>query len=309
MSRAFTRPWRVFHAVGRVVRSRRGVTAPRGGGGCVIRVDRVRRRVGARHGEHFRSRVAPPPTTCGELVSRAAPEDPASPFRAWRRTRTEVVGEPPTRVGGPRVPPTGSYEVVLAIQGETAWLERCWSRSDLTARVEAPPELVALGAPPPPAPPAGTPIPDTSGVRDSVSRICREWGGGGRLGDRTRRHRSPIGGGGESRNRGPGATPPAIRKRFGGGRRRKVEDTWRRRGVERMPEAASTQAQLRRERCSSGHPHPFGRRSSSPSSFQDLPASRPFYHPVGVDWSRRWRAAAREHGRMSGRGGGGRGRS
>jgi proteasome accessory factor C len=129
-------PWRVFHAFGAWYVA---AWCHRAQGERLFRVDRVR--AVRATGEHFDpgSRAA---DDVRELVYRPRPEDPRVTLRL-APTADWVVESHPHESAARAA--DGSYEVVLAIS-ETAWLERLLVALGPHARVEAPPELVALGA-------------------------------------------------------------------------------------------------------------------------------------------------------------------
>jgi proteasome accessory factor C len=129
-------PWRVFHAFGAWYVA---AWCHRAQGERLFRVDRVR--AVRATGEQFdpASRAA---DDVRELVYRPRPEDPRVTLRLAPSADWVVESHPhesATRAAD------GSSEVVLAIS-ETAWLERLLVALGPDARVEAPPELVALGA-------------------------------------------------------------------------------------------------------------------------------------------------------------------
>jgi proteasome accessory factor C len=129
-------PWRVFHAFGAWYVA---AWCHRAQGERLFRVDRVR--AVRATGEQFdpASRAA---DDVRELVYRPRPEDPRVTLRLAPSADWVVESHP--HESAPRAA-DGSSEVVLAIS-ETAWLERLLVALGPDARVEAPPELVALGA-------------------------------------------------------------------------------------------------------------------------------------------------------------------
>ena len=129
-------PWRVFHAFGAWYVA---AWCHRAAAERLFRVDRVR--AVRDTGEHFdpASRTT---DDVRDLVYRPRPEDPRvtlvlAPSAEW------VVESHPHESAVQR--PDGTHEVVLAIS-ETAWLERLLVALGPDARVEAPAELVGLGA-------------------------------------------------------------------------------------------------------------------------------------------------------------------
>lgn len=131
-------PFRVFHALGAwYVAS----WCHRAGAERLFRVDRVRavRPTGAHYdpGEHV-----PDPGDAADTVYRPRPEDPRVTLRLAPQAAWVVESHPHEQAE--RLA-DGSWRVVLAVS-EPAWLERLLLGLGPAAQVEAPPELVALGA-------------------------------------------------------------------------------------------------------------------------------------------------------------------